>query len=405
MKLFQYEMKKLLFNKNRLILLSVMFVVYALLGFTSIVGESELSNTDQTKNGRSEYMRLVSENTGKLNPEQLAESKAIFQAALTEHGRGEAIQLELSRNPALKFHREYAAFGQRVDQYWNGPDEQDQESIKGVYPIQDKLKELESTNQTDTYEHRYYTKRLETELSLGEPVFENIVFWNYYFTTFDGMEVVFLLLMVLTFFISPLFTQEVRTEMDSIVLSSAKGRREIVTAKLLCAGATSAIVTAVFLVGPFIGTCIGYGDLSGFDAPARGLEALQSTMLDMTIGGAAALGAAWLVLTAVVFGLALGFISSKTKSQSAAFGLGIVILLAGSMSKNLGRDIQKLIWPLADFNFGTLSSFGEIFGGVKAYSVFGLPVSYGTVAFAVCIALGALAALLTYFAQKKRSVV
>ncbi|MCX7745333.1 MAG: hypothetical protein N2645_00365 [Clostridia bacterium] len=93
------------------------------------------------------------------------------------------------------------------------------------------------------------------------------------------------------------------------------------------------------------------------------------------------------------------------KNQSAAFGLGIVVLLAGSMSNYLGSEIQKLIWPFVDFNFGTLSLFSAIFGGVKAYNLFGMPVSYGTVAFAVCIVLGTVAALLTYLAQKKRSAV
>ncbi|MEB9896383.1 hypothetical protein P4K96_23385 [Bacillus cereus] len=216
--------------------------------------------------------------------------------------------------------------------------------------------------------------------------------------------VVLLLLLVLTYFISPLFTQEVKTEMDSIVLSSEKGRREIVTAKLLCGGLTSAVVAVVYLAGSFIGTFIGYGDLSGANAPARSLQGFGSSMLDMTVGGAAAFGAVWLIFATVIFGLALSFISSKTKNQSAAFGLGIVILLAGSMSNYLGGKLVETIWPIVDFNFGSLSMFIAIFGGAKSYNLFGIPVSYGLAAFAVCLVLGIAAVLLTYLAQRKRSV-
>lgn len=71
---------------------------------------------------------------------------------------------------------------------------------------------------------------------------------------------------------------------------------------------------------------LGYNNLSGFGASVRCLGGFQWTILDKTIGGAAALSVVWIILVAVVFGLELSFISSKKKTQSAAFGLGIVIL-------------------------------------------------------------------------------
>lgn len=404
MKLLHYEMKKLLFNKSRIIFLAVLFMLYTVIAYMSAMGEYELSG-EERKSAISGHSRLVAENAGKLNPDQLAESQKKVEAVIAKHGKGEAFRLQLNRDPVLKFHFKYMSLGQSVAQYWNGPEEQDKTNIRGVYPLQEKLAELEAANHTNTYEYKYYHNRLETELSLGEPTFEGTLFWNYYFITFDGLKVVFLLLMVLAFFISPLFTQEIKTEMDSIVLCSAKGRCEIVTAKLLCAGLTSAVIAAVYLLGSFIGTLIGYGDLSGMGAPLRCLEGFQQASLDLSVGGAAALGSGWLILASVIFGLALSFISSKTRNQSSAFGLGIVILLAGSMSNYLGNELKKLIWPIVDFNFGTLSTFGAIFGESKAYNVFGIPTSYGAVAFIVSLVLGMAACSFTYIAQKNRSAV
>jgi ABC-type transport system involved in multi-copper enzyme maturation permease subunit len=222
---------------------------------------------------------------------------------------------------------------------------------------------------------------------------------------FDWMFVVFLLLMALTFFISPLFTQEVKTETDSIVLCSLKGRREIVTAKLLAATLTSAILAAGYLGASLIGMVIGSGDFSGLGVPARCLDIYAQAPFDLTVGTLVIMSILWLILSTVVFGLALAFISCKMKNQSAAFGIGIAVLLAGMMSGSIPKSLYSILWPVVDFHFGALAMFNTVFSGVKTYNILGTPVSYSRMAFVVCLVLGTLACLLTYIAQKKRSVV
>jgi len=400
MKLFQYEMKKLLLNKSRIILLAVIFIICTLMGLLSAEGAFVLRKSGDY----GEYLRLVSENAGKLDPEQFAESEAIARAteAVYRKGNEDGFIMYLARNPVQKFHNEYARFGERVHEYWNGPEIQDEANIVGVYPIQEKLKEL--SDQTDTYEYKYYKNRLGIELSIGEPVFANTIFWSNFSLAFDLSRVAFLLLMFVSYIISPVFTQEVKTDMDSIVLCSLKGRREIVTAKLLSVCATSAIVTAVYLMGMFLGTYLFTGNISGFDAPARCFTGLTWTTLDMTVGGAAVLGCLWLTLAAMAFGLAISLISAKSKNQSAAFGLGVAMILTFSLTGFFLDEMKKMLWPLVDFNYVALSGYGSVFGGVKAYNLFGTPASYGAVAFAVCLVLSLAAALLMYLIQRKRSV-
>ncbi|MCM3630015.1 hypothetical protein M3194_22025 [Paenibacillus glycanilyticus] len=403
MRLFQYELKKLFINRNRIILLAVLFILYMLVAWVSAKGVFELSGAEGKK-ATSLYTNLIAEHSGKLDQEQLVRSQNIRDAAIAKFGAGEGLMVRINRDPELKFHVQYAGFGKKVNDYWNGPAEQSKDDIKGIYPLRDKLKELEAAGQTNHFEYRKYSSRLDAELSIGEPVFENTVFWNFFFIRFDGFMIVFLLLLVLTYFISPLFTQEVRTEMDSIVLSTVKGRREIVTAKLLSAGLTAAVVTIVYLAASFAGTWLGYGDMSGFGAPLRSLEGFESSLLPLSIGGAALLGTLWLIFSAVLFSLALAYISSKLKSQSAAFGIGMVILLAGSMSNYFSSEIKKLIWPVVDFNFGSLAMVNVIFGQPKAYNWFGLPLSYRIAACVVGFVLALAAVLFTYAAQRKRSV-
>jgi hypothetical protein len=401
MTLFYYEMKKLLLNKSRLILLAVIFIICTVMGLMGAEGSFALRRSADYK----EYIRLVSENRGKFDPVQFAESKAISEATEAEYRKGneDGFFMYLHRNPIQKFHSDYTKFGGIVHEYWYGPEYQDQENIMGVYPIQEKLKEL--SGKTDTYEYRYYKNRLDIELSQGEPVFQDTLFWNHFFLAFDPSRVAFLLLMFLSFIISPVFTQEVKTDMDSIILCSAKGRREIVTAKLLSVCAASTVLTVIFFLGVFTGTYIFNGNINGFDAPARCLPGFTWTALDMTVGGVAMLGVVWLILVAMAFGLAICLISAKLKNQSATFGLGVSLVLTFSLLGFLRDDLKKMFWPLVDFNHVALSIYSSVFGGVKAYNVFGIPVSYGALAFVVCLALGAGAALLTYIAQKKRSVV
>lgn len=196
-----------------------------------------------------------------------------------------------------------------------------------------------------------------------------------------------------------------KTDMDSIILCSVRGRREIVTAKLLSVCAASAILTAVFFLGMFTGTYLFTGDINGFAAPARCLAGFTWTTLDATVGSAAMLGGLWVILVAVAFGLAISFISAKSKNQSAAFGLGVAMILTFGLIGFLSDDLKKMLGPFADFNYVAISSYCAVFGGVKAYNIFGIPVSYAAVAFVVSLALVAAACLLTYIAQRKRAVV
>lgn len=394
MKLLKYEMKKLLFNKVKLLLLAAMFILYVILGWGISTGNA----------GATEYDRLIAENTGKFNAQLYEESKEIYKAAVDKYGSGEPLFVAVNRDPVLRFHSLYVRFGQSVEAYWNGPEKQNPNDILGVYPLQEKLKELENANQTDSYEYRRYQMRLNTELAHGEPYFTQSYFWNIYFVAFEAILVIFFAMAALAFFISPVFSQEVKTEMDSIILCSVKGRREIVTAKLLSVGITSAIIAAVYLIGYFVGTWITVGNLSGFDAPVRSLSGFGLSILNVTAGEMAIISALWLILVAAAFGVTLALISALVKNQSAAFGLGIAVLFAGALSNSLG-NMPQFLHPLIYFNFSTLSTFNTVFGSNRIFNLLGTPVSYGMMAFVVCLVLGTLACLLTYIAQKKRSVV
>lgn len=393
MRLFKYEMRKLLINKPRLILLIVLFTIYILISFfSSYFGEFEITDPEKKTAAVTTFNNLVKENRGELNKEQLEESIAVVEKAIEKYGEGEPFYYRSSREPELRFHNMYVQFGMQVDEY-----------NKNISDIQSTLDKLEASGETESYKYKSLKKRLDFQTSVGEPVFEYAKTWNNFFVAFDGQLIIFLFVIVLTFFISPLFTQEVKTEMDQIVLCSKGGRREVVTAKILSATLTSVILAVTYVGGWLIGTVTGSGSIEGYDVPARSIGVFALSLLDTTALGAAFVCTVWLLVVAAAFGITLAFVSSKMKNQSAAFGIGIVILIAGLASGAFSK-LEKILWPVIDFNFGMMSSSTLIWGSDKIYDFFGTPITYGTAALMICIFLMIVFVTLTYMAQRRRSV-
>lgn len=402
--MLKYELKKLIFNKSRLILLAVIFIIFTLMSLltSSVIFEMRESSSYQ------EYLNLVSEYSGTLNYEQYTKSKKISEDArarhVAEYGKAEndLFMMNLFSNPVMKFHYDYANFGMRVHEYWNGPEHQDKSDIKGIYPIKEKLNTLR--HKENSYEYKYYQKRLEIEISQGEPVFAYKQFWGNFFASFDISRIVFLLLITLAFFIAPVFTREIKDDMNSIILCSLKGRKEIVTAKLLSVCFTAAIITGVYFIGNFIGAFIANGNIVGFDAPIRCLDIFSEATIDTSIVGMALFGIIWTMFVAMVFGLFVCFISAYAKSQTSVFGLSIVFILTFAITGFLSDNLQAKLWPLVDFNYVTLSLFSIVFNGGRMYNFLGIPLSYGMVAFMACIVISLIVISMIYLSQRKRSV-
>lgn len=115
-------------------MLAVLFLIYMLVAWLSSKGQFELSG-QEGKQAISEYTKLMSEHTGKLDQERLVKSQEIRDKAISEHGTGEELNMKINRDPVLKFNMRYAQFGQRVNEYWNGPAEQNKADPRGINPL------------------------------------------------------------------------------------------------------------------------------------------------------------------------------------------------------------------------------------------------------------------------------
>jgi len=190
--------------------------------------------------------------------------------------------------------------------------------------------------------------------------------------------------------------------MDNIILSSQKGQGQIVAAKIGAVSVTCAIIALLYFVGTFIGTFLPFGTLAGISLPIR--TALTVSQISMSIGSFAALTVVWTIFVAVIYGAVLTLISSKLKSQTAAFGIGIFILLGNVIISMLGTTIEEALSFVIDFGFMNTANASAIFGGLTTFNVFGYVVPYYLMALIVLLVVGVIALLGVRISQKYRTV-
>lgn len=400
MRLLKLELSKTLTNKKNILILAFFLIVYVAMGFFTTY------YSFGGKENYNEYVSLVENAAGEFNAEQGKLSTDAYTAAKNKYGSGEAIDHYEMENPQLKFDRDYDEYTTAVKEYNLGKKEgeQDIDNLIGIAPLEEKLAELKAQGLENSYEYKRYEKQLATEKELGQPTFQNVSFWDSLFSNWSGMNVLLLLLFPIAFFIAPIFTQEVKTGMDNIVLCSVKGRKEIVSVKIVTAVLTALALGLLFLAGTFVGTYAAIGNTAGAEYSMRCLSTFRDAQYGFTVGQFAGVSALWILFVSVVFSLVSLLVSSLTKNQAGAFGVSFILLLVGMSAEIFGTGLKNLLWPIVDFSFNSLGKLSSIFGGIKTYNVFGMPVSYMTVGIAVLLIMAIAVGGLLYISQQKRSI-
>lgn len=400
MRLLKLEFSKTLTNKKNIIFLGILMILYVVMGFTTTYYNFRGSDNYNT------YVSMVEDNTGTLNEAQGQTSTAALNEAKNKYGWGEAIEYYRATDPVLKFNSDYADFAKAVNEYQNGKEAgtQDIDNLTGIIPLQNKLEELKNNGNENSYEYKRYQQQLEKEKELGAPTFQKVTFWDSLFSNWSGMYVLLLLLFPIAYFIAPIFTQEVKTGMDNIILCSVKGRKEIVTAKIITSIVTSIAIATLFVVGTFIGTFLVLGNLDGIGYGIRCLASFRTAQFGFTIGQFAMISVLWIFLVSMTFALLSLFISAIFKNQAAAFGVSFVVLLLCVLTEMLGSGLKKMLWLIVDFSFESLGDLTKIFGGTTTYNVLGQPISYVVTALIVILAVLIGFGTLIYLAQKKRMI-
>lgn len=400
MSLFQFELRKLLLNKKTLFLLLCLLVLYSVVGLTStmfLIGGNESYRA---------YEELAIAWEGPFDSQKAAEAERIYQEVSARYGTdARMIARSVKDQPEIILAVNYHAYTERVDEYWNGTPPESAEEPYGIALLQGKIAGLEAQGKQDSFAYRALSAALQRLEELGEPEFVGALLWENLFNNWGEHMMQFLLFVPLTFVIAPVFAVERSSGMDNLILSSRKGRRKIVTAKLLSVLVASTVVVVLFLAATFLFGFLPHGSFHGWDAAIQSIPTYARSMFQFKVWQLAAVGAAWLIFTGAVYSLMICFISSRMKSQMGTAGVSLAILFVNVGLAAMGDTVTQRLGALVDFGLANVTLMKEVFGGYKGFNMFGMYVSYQVMAVFVLGIFAALAVLEIYRGQKSRTVV
>lgn len=400
MSLFRFEMRKLLINRKTLLLLLCLLALYSVVGLTSamfLIGGNDSYRA---------YEELAADWEGPFDNEKAAEAEKIYREVSARYGTDtRMIVRSVKDQPEIILAVNYHAYTERVEAYWNGTPPESAGDPYGIDLLQGKITELESQGKQDTFACRELSSSLQRLEELGEPEFANALLWENLFNNWGEHMMQFFLFVPLTFVIAPVFAVERSSGMDNLILSSRNGRRKIVTAKLLSVLTASTVVVVLYLAATFLFGFLPHGSFHGWDAAIQSVPTYARSMFPWKVWQLAAVGAVWLIFTGAAYSLIICFISSRMKSRMGTAGVSLAYLFVNVGLAAMGDTVTQRLGALVDFGLANVTLMKEVFGGHKAFNVFGICASYPVMAVFVSGILAALAISGIYQGQKSRTVV
>ncbi|MDR1126713.1 MAG: hypothetical protein LBL06_01145 [Treponema sp.] len=398
MSLFQFELRKLFFNRRNIIMLLFLIAIYGAIGFGTtyfLVGD---------KANYQIYAELAAPLVGPINQQKAEEARIVYEGLKERYGDNEeAIYYGTSSDPTAKFNVDYAHFANHVDEYYNGSPMDSLGEPYGTNVLEKKLASLEQAGENDSFEYWKTQNQLRIERQLGEPHFANTVLWDNLFKNWGDFVMLFLLFVPLAFIIAPVFSVEASTGMDNLILSSRHGREKIVTAKIVAVVVTAVCIIAAYLIATFVFGFLSVGTFEGGTAALRSIPSYVRAPFGFSNWQFTLVSIAWLLVSGVVYALIVAFISSRTANLLVAFGVSLIVLFLNIALSALGTTISRMIQPIIDFSMGSITLTGEVFVNYKVYNVFGTVVPYWFMIVIFMVVITCLVAVGMYLGQRRRT--
>ncbi|WP_061320669.1 ABC transporter permease [Clostridium botulinum] len=259
------------------------------------------------------------------------------------------------------------------------------------------LKELKKAGKENTYEYKNKDKANNMYKKLSEPKFFHTESWNY----IDGYVIdsnIAIIVIMLLLGVSPIFSEEYKTKVSTIILSSKRGRSECVRAKIL-----ASIIYAVFIafICNFISTILItkiYG-IEGFNAPMQCLYELSCSPYNFTISQFFIRLFFMSLIGSILFVLLILIVSNITKSSMITFFIsGFIFVFPMVLQKIVGRANVWWKKPLISLSITQIFNAKAIYEVFSTINIFGQPLIYPYFILIYSFILGI---LLTYILHRR----
>lgn len=198
--------------------------------------------------------------------------------------------------------------------------------------------------------------------------------------------------------ISPIFSEEYKTKVSTIILSSKRGRSGCVRAKILAAIIYAILIAFICnLIGTIVVTKM-YG-IEGLNAPMQSLFEFSCSPYNFTIVQFYLTLFFTSIIGAILFVLLILLISNITKSSMMTFFIsGFIFVFPMLVEKFIG--MANVWWkkPLISLSITQIFNATKIYDVFSTINIFGQPLIYPYFILIYSIVLGT---LLTYILHRK----
>lgn len=259
------------------------------------------------------------------------------------------------------------------------------------------LKELKKAGKENTYEYKNKSAANNMYKKLSEPKFFYVESWQYIssFVNDTNLTIIFIMLLL---GISPIFSEEYKTKVSTIILSSKRGRSGCVKAKILAAIIYAILIAFICnLIGTIVVTKM-YG-IEGLNAPMQSLFEFSCSPYNFTIVQFYLTLFFTSIIGAILFVLLILLISNITKSSMMTFFIsGFIFVFPMLVEKFIG--MANVWWkkPLISLSITQIFNATKIYDVFSTINIFGQPLIYPYFILIYSIVLGT---LLTYILHRK----
>lgn len=202
--------------------------------------------------------------------------------------------------------------------------------------------------------------------------------------------------------ISSVITSEYTTNMDSIIKSSKKGKKQFITAKIIATIIFTMIITLIFNLFNSIPYFLAL-DSYGWSIPISNMGNFLLSPYLLTIGSYVIVQFLTHLLGAIIFSLIVLLISALCRSI-----LGSISISSGILALPLVIEqytyIDGKTPEIINFSLTNILKAEPLFRSYKTYNIFGYPVLYPYLVLGIYILLVPIIIYLTYYFFRNKQV-
>lgn len=385
MEILKYEIKKLFINKIAISILIAFTVIPAMSNYINELNDNKnIGSIKEVYNLERQYEGKIDEDYFAKNADklELIKNKEQFQIKSKEE----------------QFYYDYFNALNNLNTYKGINNDRRFDSILS---LKNELKQLKGNGKEGTYYYKNANKKYKMMIFEGEPKFFFAKGWNDFFSKTSNISKL-MIGMIILLLVSPIFSNEYSSGMDSLMFSSKNGRAKIVKSKLFATIVLSISVVVFYNLVQFLSVMLPTS-FTGWNTPIRDQLNFMHSPYNFTMIQYFGISIIFQTIGAIVLSFMVTMISSLSKSSLATFFISFcmyilpfIFMMLGLNKANGANSIMKLLPIKMIGNYDVFKEYGS-------YNILGSPILYPYVIVIVNIIVAIFFAIMTKYIISKKN--